>query len=483
MYKFCGREVFWDMFLADENHGITIKNHTPVRKNIVLSLDAPWEGEHGGYISLIKDGDMYKLYYRGGGYNDGPEKVDSGYHSVICVAESRDGKVFTKPNVGIFEYNGSKDNNIVHAPGVPVDNFTVFYDENPNCPEDERYKALSSTYPGSEGKLGLGYFKSGDGYHFEFVRVLPFVGTFDSMNVGLWDPTTKKYCIYFRNFHSHDNVDYPECEFDEKLLIRDVRLAQSDDFVTWTNSKRIQYTDGREDIQYYTSGITKYHRANYYFGTPVRYIDRASDAVNYKYLPKLSGFRERLIQREGRGGTAVTDCTAIFSRDGYMFERSGEAFCTPGIENNENWIYGDCYFGRGLFETESDYPFEPNEMSFYKCHGYRHRPVDVVRYTLRLDGFRSWHADKDGGYILTKPISLCGDSMTVNFATSALGSLRIIICDKDGTPIPGYDSTSLFGDSIERPVDFEKPLSELCGKEVRLRIEMSECDFWSMNIL
>jgi len=52
MYNFCGREVFWDMFLADENHGITIKNHTPVRKNIVLSLDAPWEGEHGAIFRL-----------------------------------------------------------------------------------------------------------------------------------------------------------------------------------------------------------------------------------------------------------------------------------------------------------------------------------------------------------------------------------------------------------------------------------------------
>ncbi len=482
MYKFCGREVFWDMFLADENHGITIKNHTPVRKNIVLSLDAPWEGEHGAYISLVKVGDIYRLYYRGAGYNNGPEKVEGAYHSVFCVAESPDGKVFTKPNVGIYEYGGSKDNNIVFMLDKRIDNFSVYYDENPDCPADERFKALSSCLPTGQCLGKLGYYKSADGYHFEYVRPLLLEGVFDSLNLIVWDSERKKYRIYFRNFHAPDGSDIQLGKHDD-TSIRDVRYVESEDFNVWSEPLRVRYTDGKENIQYYTSGITKYYRANYYFGTPVRYIDRASDAVNYKYLPKLSGFRERLIQREGRGGTAVTDCTAIFSRDGYMFERSGEAFCTPGIENNENWIYGDCYFGRGLFETESDYPFEPNEMSFYKCHGYRHRPVDVVRYTLRLDGFRSWHADKDGGYILTKPISLCGDSMSVNFATSALGSLRIIICDKDGTPIPGYDSTSLFGDSIERPVDFEKPLSELYGKEVRLRIEMSECDLWSMNIL
>lgn len=481
MYTLKNKEVFWDFALCEENNGITIKNHRPERKNIVMTLDAPWEGEHGNYLSLVKCADTYRIYYRGAGYNDGPEKVESGYHSVFCVAESRDGKTFTKPRLGLFEYNGSRDNNIVFAvPGKNVDNFSVYYDENPNCTPDAKFKALTST--SLDGKIHtLSYYKSADGYKFEYVGVLPIEGAFDSLNLTLWVKEKNKYRIYFRNFHTIDGADICVGKHDD-TSIRDIRYVESEDFVAFTEPERIAFTDGREDIQYYTSGITKYPDTEMYFGMPVRYIDRANDAVNYKYLPKLDGFRERLIKREGRGGTAVTDCTLIFSRDGYTFERSGEAFCTPGIENNENWIYGDCYFARGLFETESDFLFEPSELSFYKSHGYRHRPVDIVRYTLRMDGFRSWSAGNTEGYVLTKPMNICGDSMTVNFATSALGSLRIIICDKDGTPIPGYDSTTLFGDSIDRPLDFEKPLSELCGKEVRLKITMTECDLYSVNL-
>ena len=481
MYTINGREVFWDTFLAEECSGVSVKNHKPTRSNIVMTLDAPWEGEHGGYISLVKIGDLFRLYYRAAGSNINPLDYTEGSHSLICVAESTDGKTFTKPNVGLYEYKGIKNNNIVFMLEKNIDNFSVYYDENPNCPEDERFKALSSTVIGGKNFGNLGYYKSADGYRFEFVRVLPIEGAFDSLNLTLWDKDTGKYRIYFRNFHVLSGEDIPIGKHDD-TSIRDVRYVESEDFVNWSSPKRIVYTDNIDYIQYYTSGITKYYRSNIYYGTPTRYVDRVKDTVNFKYLPNDGGFRDLLIKREGRSGTAITDCTAIFSRDGYMFERSGEPFCTPGIENNENWIYGDCFFCRGLFETASDYPFEPNEMSLYKCHGYRHRPVDVVRYTLRLDGFRSWHAGYENAYILSKPVTISGNSMSVNFETSALGYLRIIICDIDGNPIEGYDSTRLFGNSVERPVDFEKPLSDLEDKTVRIRFEMNECDLYSLNV-
>ncbi|MBR5307709.1 MAG: hypothetical protein IKU43_02985 [Clostridia bacterium] len=481
MYTLKNKEVFWDFALCEKNNGITIKNHRPVRKNTVISLNKPWEGEHGGYHSLVKIGDTYRIYYRAAGYNAGPEQVESGYHSMFCVAESTDGKTFTRPKLGLFEYNGSKDNNIIFAvEGKNVDNFSVYYDENPDCPADAKFKALTSTAPNG-AKFKLAYYKSADGYKFEYIDVLPIEGAFDSLNLTIWVSEKNKYRIYFRNFHTIDGADIPVGNHDD-TSIRDIRYVESEDFVSWTEPKRIAFTDGKENIQYYTSGITKYPDTDMYFGVPVRYVDRVNDAVNYKHLPKLDGFRERLIKREGRGGTAVTDCTLIFSRDGYTFERSGEAFCTPGIENNENWIYGDCYFARGLFETESDFPYEPSELSFYKSHGYRHRPVDIVRFTLRRDGFRSWHTDANEGYILTKPVTIDGEEITVNFATSAFGCLNIIICDLDGNPIDGYDSTNLFGDSVCRPVEFEKPISALHGTEVRLKISMCECDLYSVTV-
>ena len=57
--------------------------------------------------------------------------------------------------------------------------------------------------------------------------------------------------------------------------------------------------------------------------------------------------------------------------------------------------------------------------------------------------------------------------------------LTMPLYDEDGNEIPGYDSGRLFGNSIDRPVDFEKELSELNGKTVRMRIAMKDAEFYS----
>ncbi len=67
----------------------------------------------------------------------------------------------------------------------------------------------------------------------------------------------------------------------------------------------------------------------------------------------------------------------------------------------------------------------------------------------------------------------------MNFATSALGFVRIRILDENGAPIEGYDYGNHFGDSVDRIVGFEKSLKELNGKAVRLEITMSDSDFYS----
>jgi hypothetical protein len=118
-------------------------------------------------------------------------------------------------------------------------------------------------------------------------------------------------------------------------------------------------------------------------------------------------------------------------------------------------------------------------MSLYVAKGYRARPVTWERYTLRLDGFFSWHTGFVGGEAVTLPFKVEGDSLHVNFATSAVGYLRIELLDENGEAIEGYDSGRLFGDSVDRPVDFDKPLSELVGKNVKMRISMRDGDQYS----
>ncbi len=63
-----------------------------------------------GYETVLKDGDVFRFYYRGMPVARHTQDVE-----VTCLAESRDGIHWTRPQLGLFEVQGTKDNNVVLA--------------------------------------------------------------------------------------------------------------------------------------------------------------------------------------------------------------------------------------------------------------------------------------------------------------------------------------------------------------------------------
>ena len=213
----------------------------------------------------------------------------------------------------------------------------------------------------------------------------------------------------------------------------------------------------------------------------MRYIDRAPDKRNYAHMPN-GKLHETWVKACGRGGTAVTDSAIIFSRDGKNFIRKNEAFLRPGVENQYNWWYGGAMVHYGLYETASEISGEPNELSFFSSDNYRVKNCNFRRYTVRLDGFFSFTAPFAGGEFITKPFVMDGESLKINFSTSALGSVIITLLDEDGKEIEGFKSYHMFGDSVNRLVEFDKPLTEICGKTVCIKVQMSDADLYSFII-
>ena len=72
--------------------------------------------------------------------------------------------------------------------------------------------------------------------------------------------------------------------------------------------------------------------------------------------------------------------------------------------------------------------------------------------------------------------------MRVNFATSALGGMTVCICGEDGEVLEGYESYTMFGNSTDRPVEFEKPLSAIRGKNIRLKFALKDAYLYSFEI-
>ena len=475
------RYLCWDDALLTERAGVEIVSHAPVKRNVALKTGDEWEGVHNGYGSLVRVDDTYRLYYRADASRCLTDGTMSRGKGVICVAESRDGGItFRKKQIGRYEYGGTKNNNIVFMREGSIDNFSVFLDENPDCPAEERFKALSEWMDEQKGRH-LCCYVSADGYDFRRTADIPVRGTFDSFNVLLWDKTTEKYFVYYRSYHRPSGDEIEDDNFmttDVVHDIRDIRVATSPDFKVWTDHGRISFTDGK-DIGLYTNQITKYPRTDDVFiGFPVRYADRAAEKQSFDYMP-LGDLHKKMTAAFGRGGTALTDCVIMTSNDGFHFLRRDEAFLTPGPEAWDNWWYGDCYTVYGLAQTPAEEDGAANELSFYVGEGYRVRSVDFRRYTLRLDGFFSYHAPLSGGALLTKPLPVTGDTLTLNFATSALGDVTVTLCDEAGKPLAGYESIPMFGDSVSRPVAFDLPLSRLKGEQVCLRIGMRDAHLYS----
>ena len=101
-------ELFVDEFLVAEKSGVSLKLHEPVKREIVLTTDQPWEGKTCAYFSVIQDGAKVLMYYRGS--SGGSDHSDA---QVTCVADSSDGIHFTRPSLGLIEAGGTKDNNVI----------------------------------------------------------------------------------------------------------------------------------------------------------------------------------------------------------------------------------------------------------------------------------------------------------------------------------------------------------------------------------
>jgi hypothetical protein len=458
------RELFVDQFLIDRRDGVELRLQRPTPREIVLIHDAPWEGSGCGYHIVFRDGARFRMYYIATNLTNEDGTKLASHPAYACYAESTDGIHWNKPDLGLIAFGNSTRNNIVWA-GPQADNFAVFKDPNPACRKGEEYKATA------RGPGGLWAYKSRDGLHWTALKDAPMItqGAFDSLNVAFWDPLGQHYWCYFRDFHNG---------------LRDIRVSTSQDFLTWAEPELLRYVDSPEE-QLYTNQVLPYYRAPHIFvGFPTRYVERPW-SPSFASLPDVE-HRQRRMKFHPRYGTAITDGLFMTSRDGWTFQRWGEAFIRPGIERKHNWLYGDGYQNWGLIETAADDPLAPPELSLYVGENEWKTATRLRRYTLRIDGFVSLASPLKGGEVVTKPLVFAGNHLMLNFSTSAAGGIRIELQDAGGKPIPGFtlgDCHEVFGDHLDRVVTWKSgsELDKLAGKPLRLRFALKDADVYSFQ--
>ncbi len=479
------RELFVEGSLIDRLGGrAALRLHHPRPRGLALVHDAPWEGSGSGYHSVFRDGERYRMYYKAWHLDVSGGKLNTSAHPLYtCTAESADGVTWTKPQLGLHDFRGSKANNITIASGkvggvnVDAGHPAVFKDENPDAPPDARYKALLR----SNGPHGLLAFRSADGLHWRPMADRPVItaGAVDSQNLAFWDPVRKEYRAYWRIFTG----GVTDAKTWKPAGVRAIRTATSKDFLTWGNQADLTYADSPPE-HLYTNQVKPYHRAPHLLiGFPTRYVERPwSDSL--RALPERE-HRELRSKAGTRYGTAITEGLVMASRDGVRFQRWNEAFLPPGPEREGTWNYGHQYIAWHPVETKSELDGAANELSLYAGESYWTGTSSALRrYTLRLDGFVSANAPRAGGDLVTRPVKFAGSRLTLNFATSAVGSVRVELQDPAGKPYPGFalaDCPPLFGDTVERPVSWKAggDVGKLAGKPVRLRFALEDADLYA----
>ena len=443
-----------DHFLIDRLEGAELRPQVPIGRGVAIPFDRPHEGAFSGYVTMVTlpDGG-FRAYYRAlplAG-EDGSDMEATAY------AESSDGVHWTKPA-----------NNIVLQHAAPVThNFSVFYDTKPGVPDDERWKGIGGT-----NKEGLVRFVSADGVTWRKLmgdqRMLPpHEGyRYDSQNLVFWSEAEQQYVCYFRNFKEIDGMGG----------VRWISRATSPDFVHWTEEGEMSFRaadGGKAPTEHiYTNQTGPYLRASHIYV-----------AIAARFLPGRQVLTEQEADAVGVDPgyfKDISEAILMTTRGGTVYDRTFlEGYVRPGL-GFENWTSRTNYPTLNVIQTG------PEEMSFFVQRGYGQPDHHLSRFSLRLDGFASLHAGYTGGEMVTKPFLFTGSELEINYASSAIGSLRFELQDEVGHPIPGYtldESREIIGDQIARVVAWDKgaDVSPLAGKTVRMRVVLTDADLFSFQ--
>ncbi len=452
-------QLFLDDTLIESMKGAELRLQHPQPAEIAIRKDKPWEDNAMFDPVVIKDGAKYRMWYRGGAGDSG---VTFGW--ATGYAESDDGVVWTKPSLGLVEFNKSKENNIVCYDSKDKDittlnglnTLSIIKDTNPQCKEAERYKAISCGN-GNNDKVIVGLV-SPDGIHWQFQAPNPLVkgGPFDSHNILIRDEARNQYAIYARAWTR------PHGRFVQRFV--------SPDFQNWSKREGIDVGNATPE-QLYKNGATPYYR-------------RPDIVLMFpkRFMEGRGNYEPGAVKGLSQAHNSFSDIVFMFSYDGLHFDRRHmEAFIRPGPDPS-NWHARAIYTGTTLVPTGN------GELSMYMAENYSTPTAHIRRMVLRVDGFVSLHAGCPSGEMMTKPFTFKGNALQLNYATSAAGSIQIEVQDESGKALPGFalaDAVEIFGDEIERKAAWKgnPDLGKIADQPVRLRFVMKDADLYSIRFV
>ena len=494
--------------------------------NPVIRRTFAWEGNGvsawGGTILRDPESGRYRFYYSTF-EDEGP-----GHPSLYLggVAESSDGLVWEKPETIPFEFRGipsvcgcwlDDEDCTVLDPAGPR-SFEAVYDPRPECPPEERYKALQCR----RRIGGVCVLCSGDGLRWRKLRPDPVWWACSDIIHPFWDEKKGRFVCYFKLWKLFAQVP-------DDTAPGGFRPAS---FLSWGGFSAEKREDGLtavtgEWIDLHPESHATVERrtvlvrsgelgaddggggnltGTYYFRRVVHYAE-SRDFVHWEHE------REILDTDERDRLSANIQLAEVFPMGGYylaflnVHDERGHfdqqlAFSGDGIRFKRPWRGNLLSVGApGQFDSGMAGGMQPPVLTehqmllYYGGYAGGHADssagaIGIGRAVMRREGFAARRArGAVPGYLESVPLPVKSDALRVNTDCEG-GELAAELCGTDGNVLPGYafsDCDPVRADSASHP-DCLVPISWHGGtrlppeQTLRVRLRFQDADVYSIEI-
>jgi hypothetical protein len=446
-------------------HNIRLKPEKARKEPLPLKPDKPWEAYLDGLsMTILQEDGLLRCWYgaalpdQTGQVSYQQERAVESGGRVYCYAESKDGFTWAKPNLGVQDFNGSKDNNIVAYMVVYA---SLFHDRQ-GAP-DEQYKSLvfdklppaelaRNQATGSYNSYCLYAMVSPDGYRWHTLTNNPLVRHFcDTQNITAWDPLLKKYVGFFRDHQGG----------------RAISRSETEDFHSWPHPQPVLESGPEDppDAEFYNNCYTTYPgNPSLRLFFPSVYHE-ATDHVDVRMA----------VSREGRAFSWMSHQPVIeLGKPGEW--DSGQIYCSPNLIRLPDNRLALPYAANTHTHNEGIFA------AFYTNYPSDYQYSWAIWDDGRLAGIET---DSDGEFY-TNPIRPDGERLEINARTAPGGSVKVELC-QDGAPAPGYsvaESVPLEGDHIWSPVQWKgnADISGLKGKKLQIHVVLNRAKIFGYRI-
>ncbi len=470
------RLLFFDTSGIESLHNVTLTMNPPLKRGACVHLEKEWEIDALRPSSIVRWDGEYRLYCR----------VKIGDTGALAFLTSSDGIEWTRPDLGVVEFAGSKRNNLVDMQGLSPDEICVFVD--PTGPDEHRFKMI--LHRPFEGTFLM---TSPDGLRFKRAPGLLLKHHNDNHMSAFWDEEAGCYRIYLRGGDRSRPV--PPARGGRMVV-----LAETDDLFKplpvrenppdpWEHGMWRPDADGmpirplppinRELPKVLAMDELDPPEADLYQAAAVHYCPGVYFAFPTLYFHYPS-------PPEGFINDGTLDLQFAASRGGVLWQRSFRGSYVrldlPG---------GPC--SKQMHMLMGVIPGERTLQQYHvgseRTHGQDRTPQNpkphfqpqlgqpaVFRVEQRMDGFVSADSGYEGGRLVTAPFQIGAPQLRINIDTSASGEAHAALLDEKGWEIPGFgleDSDRIQTNDTAHVLTWKRSadVSSLAGRPVRLLLK------------